>query len=685
MCLLVGVAGAGKTHTQHLLLRKKPPESRNSTPMAVKPIRAVLARSNSGQLQEVSIDHLDKILAATVATGVPLKNKTLCCGCFRMDSQRASKGISRPPPSRKQQKVDLEKMPVATSINKNFCCCCLTPITSDSKQLLDTTKSSLDKTALQIANTSKRRQLLNGDWIYLIDSGGQIEFLEVLPAFLRHTSVCLFVANLSEELSHRPKIEYFENEKPVGEPVLCPFTNEQMLMRCVQTIQTQSTIQQGSTSQRQGSKLAMIGTHRDLENRCRESREEKNQKLHSKLSPVFGQSLIFYGQKMKELIFPVNAKTPDTKDRKVAEKLTKAILKVASSLEPRKTPISWFEFEKQIHKSGRKLLHWKECLQLARVLHLSQKDLSAALDHLANFGVIHYYPHLLPDTVFADPQFLLDKISELVKFYYKLRCDPDSCIGTQGELQKFRNEGCITLKLLKQFPEQYTKFFTSADFLKLMNDRLIAAHLISDDEYFMPCLLRTMEPEEVDEHRASRVAPLAIHFSCQLVPHGVFCSLVAFLRSSQNFSPWRLSPCPEDRCAPLCLTRNCIKFQLPGGQPGSLTLIDTFTHFEVHVDTPYDNVCVRFCPSIQQTLFRGIQKAAETLGYHQLFPKLAFLCKCGNTPHLALPADMFDNWTCELEPNKMHGHLTHKYLVWCPEKGNMHVTIYHAIFVRRYV
>ena len=668
VCLLVGVAGAGKTHTQHLLLRKEPPKSRNSTPMAVKPIRAVLVSANSGQLQEVSIDHLDKILAATVATGVSLKNRNLSCGCFGMDSQRTSKGISRPPPNSRQQEVDLEKMPVATSHNKTFCCCCSTPINSDSKQLLDTTKVSLDKTALQIANTSGPQQLLNGDWIYLIDSGGQIEFLEALPAFLRHTSVCLFVANLSEELSNRPKIEYFENGKPVGQPVLCPFTNEQMLMRCVQTIQTQCTIQQGSTNQGQGSKLAMIGTHRDLEDQCSESREEKNQKLHSKLSPVFGQSLIFYGQQMKELIFPVNAKTPEAEDHKVAEELTKEILKVASSLEPRKTPISWFEFEKHIHMSGRKLLHWKECLQLARMLHLSKKDLNAALDHLASFGVIHYYPHLLPDVVFADPQFLLDKISELVKFHYKLRCDPDPHTATQGELQKFRNEGCITLKLLKQFPEQYSNFFSPADFLTLMNDRLIAAHLISDDEYFMPCLLRTMEPEEVDQYRVttSDVAPLAIHFLCGLVPHGVFCSLVAFLQSSQNSSPWSLYPCPNDPTEPLCLTRNCIKFQLPKGAPGSLTLIDAFSHFEVHVKAQHD-ICVCLCPSIWHTLFEGIQKAAETLQYSKLVPKQAFLCKHGNTPpHLALPADAVDYWKCELNPDAS-GPLKNEHKVW---KGN---------------
>ena len=188
----------------------------------------------------------------------------------------------------------------------------------------------------------------------------------------------------------------------------------------------------------------------------------------------------------------------------------------------------------------------------------------------------------------------------------------------------------------------------------------------------MPCLLRTMESQEVDEYRAtssaSSVTPLAIHFSCKLVPHGVFCSLVAFLRSQS--SPWSLSLCPEDKTKPLCLTRNCIKFHLPEGAPGSLTLIDAFSHFEIHINAPHD-MCISFCPLIWHTLFKGIQKAAETLKYRQLVPKLAFLCKCKNAqPHLALPADAFNYWTCEFNPDTVYGHLTAKHLVWCPEKGN---------------
>ena len=666
VCLLVGVAGAGKTHTKHLLFGWAPPKYRNSTPLAVRPVQAIRVQvpTQSGQLQEVDPDQLDKVLACTVAKGAFLENVNfihkLCCSWTK--KQTKSRGISAPS---KDRSINDSPSRESTSHRKGFCHCC----NGSDSELQQTAKSALDKTARQIADTSEPQQFLDCDWIYLIDSGGQIEFLEVMPAFLQLTSVCLFVTKLSEMLSEHPKIEYFDKGNPVGKPTLCPFTNKQMLMRCVQTIKSQCIDQVGSSNK--GSQLVMVGTHRDLEHQCLESREEKNQRLRELLCK-FKQSLVYHGQGMEELIFPINAKNPGPQDHEVGSEITKVIMRAASSLKPRKTPISWFKFEQYIMKTAkdqeRKIMHRKECLQIARLFYLSKKDLDAALDHLSSFSVIHYYPHLLPDVVFVDPQFLLDKISELVKFCYKLRHDPDPHTATRGDLQKFKDEGCITLKLLNQFSDQYTNYFTPADFLKLMNDRLIVTHLIDDEEYFMPSLLRTMESREVDLYRitASGVAPLAIHFSCGWVPHGVFCSLVAFLQSSQNSSPWRLSLWPADPTKPWCLTRNCIKFQFPGA-PGSVTLIDAFSHFEVHVDAPCE-VCVRLCPSIQQSLLWGIQKVAETLRYTQLVPKLAFLCKHENKqPHLALPTDAFDYWKCEINPETQFGPLTNGHKMW---KGN---------------
>ena len=690
VCLLVGVAGAGKTHTKHLLFRWAPPESRNSTPLAARPIQAIRVRASTqgGQLQEVDPDQLDKILADTVAKGgVPLEKRRLiqqlrrlfCGNCSNQTSStRMSAGIT-PPSDSHGGSTNLPSKPTTNTKKCCYCCPFAQSLGSDSEQ---TAKAALDETTRQILTASEPQQLLDCDWIYLIDSGGQIEFLEALPAFLQHTSVCLFVTELSEMLSERPKIEYFEDGKPVGEPTLCPFTNEQMLMRCVQTVQTQCVDLVGNTNK--GSKLVMVGTHQDLQGQCSESTEEKNHLLQSKLCPEFDNSLVFHGQ---GIIFPINAKNPGPRDHEVASEITKVIFDVVSHLEPRKTPISWFKFEQLIQKmageDGKQILHWKECLKVAKLLHLSAKDLNAALDHLASFGVIHYYRHLLPNIVFVDPQILLNKISELVKHHYKLRHDPKPQTAIGGHWRKFVHEGCITLELLRQFPEHYTNFFTADDFLNIMKDRLIVSYLIGKDEYFMPCLLKTMESQEIDQYRmtTSDVAPLAIHFSCKLVPHGVFCSLVAFLRSSQNSSPWKLFPHPENTTKPQCLTRNCIKFQLPEGAPGSLTLIDAFSHFEAYINTQH-GICVRLCPSLWQTLVEGIQKAAETLRY-ELVPEQAFLCKHDNTqPHLALPADPFDCWKCELHPD-ISGHLKEEHKMWLSRKGKMQ--LYSVFLMFNYV
>ena len=61
VCLLVGVAGAVKIHTKHLLFRWAPPEFRKSTPLAAKPVQAICVQAitQGGQLQEVDPEQLD--------------------------------------------------------------------------------------------------------------------------------------------------------------------------------------------------------------------------------------------------------------------------------------------------------------------------------------------------------------------------------------------------------------------------------------------------------------------------------------------------------------------------------------------------------------------------------------------------------------------------------------------------
>ena len=78
---------------------------------------------------------------------------------------------------------------------------------------------------------------------------------------------------------------------------------EEMLMRCVQTIKSQCTHHDGSTNQaskqnsstNQGSKLVMLATHRDLQDQCPESREEKIKDSKASFVSKFNIRLAKYG------------------------------------------------------------------------------------------------------------------------------------------------------------------------------------------------------------------------------------------------------------------------------------------------------------------------------------------------------------------------------------------------------
>jgi len=53
----------------------------------------------------------------------------------------------------------------------------------------------------------------------------------------------------------------------------------------------------------------------------------------------------------------------------------------------------------------------------------------------------------------------------------------------------------------------------------------------------MPCLLQTMDSEEVDQRRLKSLSPVAslvIHFSCGWVPHGIFCMLTGGIPSGSD-------------------------------------------------------------------------------------------------------------------------------------------------------
>ena len=164
--------------------------------------------------------------------------------------------------------------------------------------------------------------------------------------------------------------------------------------------------------------------------------------------------------------------------------------------------------------------------------------------------------------------------------------------------------------------------------------------------------------EEVNEHRptTSSVEPLLVHFPNGCAPNGVFCALVVYLLSSCG---WKIS---YRDSSPICVSRNCIEFQLP--DPGSVTLIDSFAYLEVHV-VALKHLYPIVCPEVRSAIFSGLQQASHALKYGDLDLEDAFFCSCTTPPHAATLCVRKHGhyWRCSQNP-ALYSQLEQKHTVW---------------------
>ena len=501
------------------------------------------------------------------------------------------------------------------------------------------------------------RKLFGVKWIQFIDSGGQLQYHDILPLFIQDPMVTIFVLKLSEELSHHPTIEYYGADgKPVGKPYRSSLSHKQILQHCLGAIHSQDA----------HPLVVVVGTHRDaLRWRFwKESIEEKNKQL-KKLLDSTNSTVLYNGEGMKELIFAVNGLSPEDVDRHVAQVLRKEIVsKFPQQLFRR--PIAWFGLEIVLQRSSHDgILSLVECQVSAKKFHIEGDAFSAALHHLVKHNVFLYYPEVLPQTVFCDPQVVLTKVTELVQYHHRLRDNPEEGVAVRGDLVMFRDHGLLSVELLRKFPKHYKEgLFTPQDVVKLLVSRGAIA-MIRDGEYLMPALLPHLDSTQVSKY-LERGASLMIRFPHGYIPSGLFCCLVALLLSSS----WNVC---LNRGKPLCLYRNCINLRLMGSSE-IVTLVDMFSYIEVHVVEASSEVC----REIRGLVHSGIKSACSVLKYHNVQLEDAFMCagaRCtSDPPHVALVVCSRSayKWVCTILEDQ-NEDLSEDQLMWLPSRtGECH-------------
>ena len=475
-------------------------------------------------------------------------------------------------------------------------------ISSDITIALESLSNTEDEFVRLIEHSSGSETLMQVELVQVTDGGVQPQFHEILPVLLWRTSAYVFVLKLSESLDDYPLVEYYDGSgRLVGAPYHAAQTNQNILKHCIRTMKSYRCMKGGGKPP----KIIIIGTFEDRERECSERREVKNQKLAEMLLSAFPEEVVYYQLPNRELIFPLNARSPGEEEQTIGERIRRLIMTECLP-EPVNIPLGWYGLEISLREMaealGRDVMSRSECFEAARRLHLSEDSFDAALEYLDELNVMCYYPDILPGVMFCSPQVPVDKLTEVVEASYELGRG-NMGMALTGEWQKFRDHGLLTVEFLsrKAFCKHYVAgLFTPADLVKLFRKLLILAEF-SESELFMPCLLRILDSKEVARHRAtssSPAAPLVLLFPQSGGPLlGVFCSLMVFLLSPDNHfpSPWKLL---LDSSAPACLYRNCVVFTIPR-YPGTITLIDSFaflkftSRFQLPLLQGFCQSCVR--------------------------------------------------------------------------------------------
>ena len=680
-CLATGAPGSGKTHLRYLLYGLFPPDLRISTACIEEVQRAVIGSldsedSEESQWKPVQSEGLKEMVAEGVSAGVQgLEEEVLVSASHKPDttplksdtttqthdpvitvhdsgSHVTEVPASEDPQPQLQQEAVHAIQPSALLVKET---------NVPRMQAFELPETSDILKLMKSLSTSK--QPLRAHWMHFIDSGGQPQFLEILPAFIRNISLLLLLVKLSEEFSDTPIVEYFSPDGKSYQLGVFPLSNEQLLLQAAQLSlfhQSQISLPHNIIEKEQSQpNMTVVGTFADQESKCKETRSEKNNRLKQLLQP-FQKQLI--PRSKSEIIFPVNAKSAGQgkNEDPVATELRRVIQKLAPRLRMR-FPLLWYFLEMELRRLGLKIVTKSECWEIAKKLGFESKEaLEAALLYLHEANLFLYYPDVLSNTIFVDPQAVLTNITHLYERHIKLEDAPESEVVGEDDL-RYRDQALFTASALISLDTDYSKaVFPNEDLITLLQNRLIVSEIpffINDEmAYFMPSLLPALEGDII-RPKTTAANPLIVSFQEGWAPTGLFCALVVSLLSRKSQLPWKISELVSSNISKLY--KNNLEFSI-GYIAGSITLVNTMKQFELH---PSSELPSDLLPLIWQTIDHNLKEACSKYSYKVLH-HFAFECNCELLPpHTALISLEKSTVQCSQDPDKVEP-LSSKQKLW---------------------
>ena len=539
------------------------------------------------------------------------------------------------------------------------------------------------------------------DILTFLDTGGQPQFISMLPAVNSFTMITFIIHKMEKggekSLNKIVSVQY-GNEK--GEISFKAHPHKYTYLQLTETLISYASnilspdtkfldkLKVKSNKNANTRSIMLVGTHSGDD----ELSEDDIKNIDEELTKVVVKSGVNHIQpslnKNYQTMVPVDNKKQgkssethitknDTKRYTNPSHIRDHIKKYLERQDEIHVPIKWLLLELEIRKVCQQkncnLISYADVLKLAKEKKLSYNGefsnddidgdqfIKQGLRFHHSFGVLLYFEEVegMQNLVIINHQWLFNKLSKIVE--YTFTCE------TQEDTKELRN-GIFKKSLLGSDCLDITKDFKDSEidtksvdpinaFLKLLEYLKIAAPSNENvDKYFMPCILDSCElvdlKEKVPQYNEHNIRPLLIQFKSNdnktySLPRGVFCFLIVELMVSLKWEPYK-----QTYVNLLTLFKR--------DSAHYVTLIDRIFCLEVHVTYKRENnVHDEVLNIINKTLHVVSKKLKIDSNLCRGFP---CPCKLIKEMHISYLRDDNDKYCCCSENSSTD--LTDSHTIW---------------------
>ena len=473
--------------------------------------------------------------------------------------------------------------------------------------------------ALRSKKWEAAQALLEGSFtIYFTDTGGQLEFQELLPALTSGPSVFFLVFRISDSLHETYRVEYVRPTSEKSASYATSFTLKEALMQSLASISSicSYSSRKSKTMVMIRSKVILVGTHSDKASAEHIQSVQRELKEILQNTDYYKKGIIAFSSRDEPVVVVNNLAEADIhnqKIRSIVENIAKDPCYQVS------TPAPWYVLALALRSLSVPVVSMEQCLSIAEDCGISdEEELKEALWFLhTKLGLLRYFGEIeeLSAIVICNPQLLFEKVTDLITstFTFEETNDP------YGE-EKFKKLGIISKELIERILATDNSILTCKHLLVLLEHIDIVAPIRNDAgeiiEYFMPSALSHAE-EAPPSQSSSTIPQLLVLFKCGYVPKGLSSALHVQLQSNKHTPKsmqWKLLVAG--------LSRKIVTFHVG---PTRLVLVirSCISHLEITLKPSTAKVSSELlkskpdtvCTPIRETLEASINAAFRTLHY----------------------------------------------------------------------